>query len=98
TFKTKILSKRIRMVPAQAKWRIGNDCVKFHFLSWVQLIEHVPLIKQCITVKNLKLRIFHPVQEHIHTSKVVRRNVFFLSVYFVYGTAIIFNLFPYIQQ
>ena len=66
-------------LPAVAERRIRHHGIEIRFLSGVGLAQHFPIIGQGVTVKDFKLRILHPVQQHVHTRQVVGGDVLFLT-------------------
>ena len=78
-FEPHVVAHRVVGFPAIAEGRIGDDSVKQRFLCGIQLPENVPIIEQRIAVEDLKLRVLHPMQQHVHAGKVVGGDVLLLA-------------------
>jgi hypothetical protein len=65
--------------PAVVERRIRHHGIEIRFLGGVGLAQHFPIIGQRVAVEDFKLRILHPVQQHVHARQVVGGNVLFLT-------------------
>ncbi len=97
-FEAHVVAHRIRGVPAVAKRRIGHDGVEARLLGRVQLAQRVPFVEERVAVKDVELRILHPLQQHVHAGQVVGGDVLFLPVDFANGAVRVFHPVPHIQE
>lgn len=75
-----VIGQRIGWRPTVAERRIGDHGIETGHLRRVGFAQHLPIVRQRITVENLELGIFHPMQQHVHAREVVSRDVLFLTV------------------
>ncbi len=97
-FEAHVVSQRIGRLPAVAKRRVGHDGVEARLFGRVLLAQRVPLVEQGVTVENLKLRILHTVQQHIHAGEVIGGDILLLAEDFADGAACLCHLLAHVEQ
>ena len=78
-FEAHVVGQRVGGFPALAEGRVGDDGVEARLLRRVRLPHHVLLVEQGIAVEDVKLRVLHPVQQHVHAGEVVGGDVLLLT-------------------
>jgi len=93
-----IIAHRLGRLPAEAEGRVRDHGIEGGLLCRVQLTQDIPVIGQSIAMEDLELGVLHPMQQHVHASEVVGRDVAFLAPKSAADFAFLLHGFHYLKD